>query len=145
MTDREKWRERVRDIRATSMTWWWGWWCMIYRHMIYWMILAYDCKAVIGILLCHKISKNLLRYLLPQCMYTLYSDLNWHCLSGCPSPVGCGCRINQLHLCRGVSPHPHNKCPWYNTKQSDGVAPGFLECGVPFHCSRSQVYSDLKW
>ena len=24
MNDREKWRERVRDIRATSTTWWWG-------------------------------------------------------------------------------------------------------------------------
>ena len=23
MNDREKWRERVGDIRATSMTWWW--------------------------------------------------------------------------------------------------------------------------
>ena len=26
MNDREKWRERVRDIRATSTTWWWWWW-----------------------------------------------------------------------------------------------------------------------
>ena len=25
LCDREKWRERVRDIRATSMTWWWWW------------------------------------------------------------------------------------------------------------------------
>ena len=25
MNDREKWRERVRDIRATSTTWWWLW------------------------------------------------------------------------------------------------------------------------
>ena len=25
MSDREKWRERVRDIRATSTTWWWWW------------------------------------------------------------------------------------------------------------------------
>ena len=25
MKDREKWRERVRDIRATSTTWWWWW------------------------------------------------------------------------------------------------------------------------
>ena len=25
MNDREKWRERVRDIRATSATWWWWW------------------------------------------------------------------------------------------------------------------------
>ena len=27
MKDREKWRERVRDIRATSTTWWW--WCSL--------------------------------------------------------------------------------------------------------------------
>ena len=26
MNDREKWRERVRDIHAGSMTWWWWWW-----------------------------------------------------------------------------------------------------------------------
>ena len=25
MNEREKWRERIRDIRATSMTWWWWW------------------------------------------------------------------------------------------------------------------------
>ena len=29
MNDREKWRERVRDIPATSTTWWWGWWYII--------------------------------------------------------------------------------------------------------------------
>ena len=28
MNDREKWRERVRDIRAGGATWWW-WWNMI--------------------------------------------------------------------------------------------------------------------
>ena len=28
MNDRKKWRERVRDIRATSTTWWWWWWCL---------------------------------------------------------------------------------------------------------------------
>ena len=26
MNDREKWRERVRDIRAGGVTWWWWWW-----------------------------------------------------------------------------------------------------------------------
>ena len=26
MNDMEEWRERVRDIRATSTTWWWWWW-----------------------------------------------------------------------------------------------------------------------
>ena len=28
MNDREKWRERVRDIRANGTTWWW-WWCVL--------------------------------------------------------------------------------------------------------------------
>ena len=26
MNDRDKWRERVRDIRASGTTWWWWWW-----------------------------------------------------------------------------------------------------------------------
>ena len=26
MNDREKWRERVWDIRACGTTWWWWWW-----------------------------------------------------------------------------------------------------------------------
>ena len=26
MNDREKWRERVRNIHASSTTWWWWWW-----------------------------------------------------------------------------------------------------------------------
>ena len=30
MNDREKWRERVRDIRAGSTTWWW--WCLMYGY-----------------------------------------------------------------------------------------------------------------
>ena len=30
MNDREKWRERVRDIRASDTTWWWWWWWL--RH-----------------------------------------------------------------------------------------------------------------
>ena len=28
MNDREKWRERVRDIRASGTTWWW-WWLLL--------------------------------------------------------------------------------------------------------------------
>ena len=34
MSDREKWRERVRDIRAGGMTWWWWWWCMYYSVLL---------------------------------------------------------------------------------------------------------------
>ena len=29
MYDREKWRERVRDIRACGTTWWWWWWLLV--------------------------------------------------------------------------------------------------------------------
>ena len=44
--------------------------------------------------------------------------------NGCP--VGCDCRIHRLLLCRGVRPSP-NKCPEYDTKQSDGEVPAMLE------------------
>ena len=38
MNDREKWRERVRDIRAGGMTWWWWWWWweLIWLHTGKW-------------------------------------------------------------------------------------------------------------
>ena len=32
MNDREKWWERVRDIRASGTTWWWWWWYM-YKYI----------------------------------------------------------------------------------------------------------------
>ena len=33
MNDREEWRERVRDIRATSSIWWWWWYIYIYKDI----------------------------------------------------------------------------------------------------------------
>ena len=41
-------------------------------------------------------------------------------------PVGWGCRIHRLLLCRGVRP-PTNESPVYDTKQSDGEVPAMLE------------------
>ena len=29
MNDREEWRERVWDIRASGTTWWWWWWWLM--------------------------------------------------------------------------------------------------------------------
>ena len=44
-------------------------------------------------------------------------------------PVGWGCRIHRLYLCRGI--RTIKECPWYDTKQSDGDVPGMLElCGM---------------
>ena len=34
MNDRVKWRERVRDIRAGSTTWWWWWYIYIYIYIL---------------------------------------------------------------------------------------------------------------
>ena len=31
MNDREEWRERVRDIHATSAIWWWWWWWYLFQ------------------------------------------------------------------------------------------------------------------
>ena len=42
-----------------------------------------------------------------------------------PCPVGWGCRIHRLLLCRGV--RPPNECPGYDNKQSDGEVPAMLE------------------
>ena len=33
MSDREKWRERVRDIRADGTTWWW--WYIVKQQILY--------------------------------------------------------------------------------------------------------------
>ena len=50
MNDREEWRERVRDIRATSATWWWWYICIyiyiyIYMHTrTYTHMRIYACK-----------------------------------------------------------------------------------------------------
>ena len=47
MSDREKWRETVRDIRAGGATWWW-WWCQsqsIVFHLVY--LIVYQLSRVI--------------------------------------------------------------------------------------------------
>ena len=65
-------------------------------------------------------------------------------------PVGWGCRIHRLqHFCRGARPTTtNNKCPGYDTKQSDDDAPLILqyeEYGEPLYCDCSQVHSDPEW
>ena len=45
MNDREEWRERVRDIRASGTTWWWWWWWCIWTFHI--SVNLYSCIMVI--------------------------------------------------------------------------------------------------
>ena len=52
--------------------------------------------------------------------WIIWNKTVWHLTT-----VGWGCRIDWLHLCRGV--RPPNECPAYDTKQSDGEVPAGLE------------------
>ena len=56
MNDWEEWRERVRDIRATSAIWWWWWWISArsfyfknFKHVLLWLNIQaylYVCVCV---------------------------------------------------------------------------------------------------
>ena len=39
MNDREEWRERARDIRATSTAWWWWLFCITFCHLLRSMLI----------------------------------------------------------------------------------------------------------
>ena len=45
MNDREKWRERIRDICASGTTWWWWWWyvwvcvCVCQKFVLFCLVL----------------------------------------------------------------------------------------------------------
>ena len=47
MNDKEKWRERVRDIRASGMTWWWWWWWWCFCLYLYMYMYAIKQQYVI--------------------------------------------------------------------------------------------------
>ena len=50
---------------------------------------------------------------------------NWAAAPETSLPVGWGCRVDQLHLYRGV--RLSNECPGYDIKQSAGEVPVMLE------------------
>ena len=61
-------------------------------------------------------------------VFTLSStDRLFHFITSLRCPVGWGCRIHRLLLCRGVRPHPQRESWIYDTKQSDGEVPAMLE------------------
>ena len=66
MNDREEWRERVRDIRATSATWWWWWW---------WLLLLFTLLRVFYTSVVDGFSLEFECLLVPQVSRTLLSIL----------------------------------------------------------------------
>ena len=76
------------------------------------------------IFVCFGILLNpIILFLLIFLMFIYYHSA---CQNDESYPVGWGCRIHRLLLCRGVRP-PTNECPGYDTKQSDGEVPAILE------------------
>ena len=70
MNDREEWRERVRDIRATSARWWWWWYHNTWNHITVkkWALarlklLSTKCLLIIYLIYMYKQdwASNLLR------------------------------------------------------------------------------------
>ena len=53
MNDWEEWRERVRDIRATSATWWWWYMCVCV------CVCLSTPPHVLGMMQCHVFNQSL--------------------------------------------------------------------------------------
>ena len=46
MNNREKWRERVRDICAGGTTWWWWWIIMYFWYLVGWIVRQDNSKII---------------------------------------------------------------------------------------------------
>ena len=82
MNDREGWRERVRDIRATSERWWWWWWYIYISISIYIYIYIVNRQQVViwtysvedyGLFLFQNLQVKVFVY---SCYFFLYLGLD---------------------------------------------------------------------
>ena len=77
----------------------------------------------------------------------LYSEILSPTLTSLSCPVGWGCRIHRLLLCRGVRPFLTSVLDMTlnNLMVRLQQCWSFGECGVPLHCHRAQVHSGPEW
>ena len=81
MNDREKWRERVRDIRATSTTWcWWFWWWLFYgvRSSSVIILFHYNTRLYVVRMTLQKIVEMEYETLPPTLYSSNLSLTNYH-------------------------------------------------------------------
>ena len=80
MNNREKWRERVRDIRAGGTTWWWWWWWCVSPGLVWWVHLK-------------KLKDAMPITTQQSCMFTMWQilqkSLRTEESSTCSLPLGC--------------------------------------------------------
>ena len=150
MNDGEEWRERVRDIRATSTIWWWWWW-VTYHNLS--QILDLDSRNYWFMQISkHSRKKDL--QLSPIANMLLQEDAFQEiieimklvgiiqCNPLNSEPCWQGLEYTNCILCKGFKPPtPASEigmtlnCFWWW---------GSGECGV-LHCHYSQVLSDSVW
>ena len=105
------------------------------KWLIGWLILT--IKNSSRVILCVKVreSRSLYIYIYIFVKIFFKSFLFWHTVIWCQIsrfninnfyPVSWSCRIHRLLLCRGVK-HSPQKCPGYDSKQSEGETPAILE------------------
>ena len=113
-------------------------------------------RKQISFLLLFKISFFLFVYMFVYQLIFLYIsflDFSPHTLSIVSHfhqpvcPVGWGCRIHQLLLCRGVRPPPTGVLDMTlnNLMVRFQQCWSFGECGVPLYCNCFQVHSGPEW
>ena len=118
MNDREKWRERIKDICASGMTWWW-WWLLCGKG-----VGVYYCPSWLG----NCVFMHLCTYVcmnecideclcMNSCMYVCI----WESIAQSAGTV----EYTDCNFCGSVR-HPTNECLGYDTKQSDWFRFGFF-------------------
>ena len=106
-----------------------GRWKMDYKNKIFLTVIQSLLLQISRSAFLLQIFTNAICKVLDHCWWKCqashvnYCTIGWGCRIyqwvSC-SPVGWGCRIHRLHPYRGVRHHSYNKCPRYDTKQSDG-------------------------
>ena len=87
----------------------------LYVYMCIYMYVLLCMSICVSLSVCTCVR------VLPMCLHACV----WVIIFSLTCPVGWGCRIQRLHLCREISPPPTSVL-LYDTKQSDGVVPVML-------------------
>ena len=90
MNDREKWRERVRDIPTSGTTWWWWWW--LPAHWLVGWVFANGPST-------QSYQRFKKWYLMPTCLIL--------------SIIGCRSRVRWSNPGKRVAPFPTPRCSSY--------------------------------
>ena len=89
MNDKEKWRERVRDVRASGTTWWWWWSFLMWDfaclslEMSIQLFFSFICFLIIVILLILMLSVLFLVAVasLSQFFFYVFFESSYRCIS----------------------------------------------------------------